>query len=351
MRKSTLPLFLVISAFSLTAYLWSQPAAGPTQKESGPGKPLAPAEAVKQFKIAPGLRIELVAAEPLVQSPVAIAFDAEEIAAVVALVREVGGAVLGASWPFLLVLVAIFIANEVFKKYHSRLVFTATLFFFALFSYTIVTTPILTRSIGTFTFLLSGIVALALFALFLKLLARLGPQQWRGARWWIALGAAAVYATLNLFYFTGVLPPLPLALADGGVYHFVAKSGDSYRAQDELQPWYARFGVEPVMHMAPGEALYLYSAVFAPIRLSTDIVHRWQRYDAARGKWLTVSKVIFPINGGRDGGYRGYSITHKVAPGDWRVDIDTVDGHIIGRVRFSVEMVAQKLTAEQKLLR
>jgi hypothetical protein len=261
------------------------------------------------------------------------------------------GAVLGASWPFLLVLVAIFIANEVFKKYHSRLVFTATLFFFALFSYTIVTTPILTRSIGTFTFLLSGIVALALFALFLKLLARLGPQQWRGARWWIALGAAAVYATLNLFYFTGVLPPLPLALADGGVYHFVAKSGDSYRAQDELQPWYARFGVEPVMHMAPGEALYLYSAVFAPIRLSTDIVHRWQRYDAARGKWLTVSKVIFPINGGRDGGYRGYSITHKVAPGDWRVDIDTVDGHIIGRVRFSVEMVAQKLTAEQKLLR
>jgi hypothetical protein len=261
------------------------------------------------------------------------------------------GAVLGASWPFLLVLLAIFIANEVFKKYHSRLVFTAILFFFALFSYAIVTTPILTRSIGTFTFLFSGVVALGVFALFLKLVKRIGPTQWRGARWWIALGAVAVYATLNVFYFTGVLPPLPLALASGGVYHFVAKTGDAYRAEDEPQAWYTHLGFEPVLHMAPGEALYLYSAVFAPIRLSTDIVHRWQHYDTARKSWRTVSKVAFPINGGRDGGYRGYSITHHVMAGDWRVDVATKDGHIIGRVRFAVEMVPAKVGADALTLR
>ena len=54
------------------------------------------------------------------------------------------GAVLAASWPFLLVLAAIFIGNELFKKYHSQLVFTAVLYFFALFSYAIVTVPIFT---------------------------------------------------------------------------------------------------------------------------------------------------------------------------------------------------------------
>lgn len=37
--------------------------------------PLSPAEALKFFKLAPGLRMELVAAEPQVQSPVAMAFD------------------------------------------------------------------------------------------------------------------------------------------------------------------------------------------------------------------------------------------------------------------------------------
>jgi hypothetical protein len=260
------------------------------------------------------------------------------------------GAVLSASWPFMLVLAGIFLANEIFKKYHSRLVFTAILFFFALFSYAIVTTPIVTRSIGTFTFIVSGIAALMLFALFLGAVKAVGPAQWRGARWWVALGAVGVYAALNIFYFTGTLPPLPLALSDGGVYRFVAKTGDSYRALEEPQSWTTWLGMEPVIHVAPGAPLYLYSAVFAPIRLSTDIVHRWQHYDAAKRKWLTVSKVTFPINGGRDGGYRGYSITHHVMPGDWRVDVDLPDGHIIGRVRFAVDVMADPVTPVAKIL-
>ena len=37
--------------------------------------PLEPAEALKSFKLQPGFRIELVAAEPLVRDPVAISFD------------------------------------------------------------------------------------------------------------------------------------------------------------------------------------------------------------------------------------------------------------------------------------
>jgi uncharacterized membrane protein YvlD (DUF360 family) len=250
-------------------------------------------------------------------------------------------AVLTASWPFLAVLAAIFIANEIFKKYHSRLVFTAVLLFFALCSYAIVTVPILTRTIGPITFVASGLAALMVFALFLRLIAWLGPQQWRSTRWWIALGVACVYAALNFFYFTGILPPLPIALADSGVYHAVAKTGDVYQAVGEQQSWTTRFGASPVMHVAPGQPLYFYSAVFAPIKLSTRIVHRWMRYDARQRKWLTVSRLSFAITGGRDGGYRAYSITHHVAPGDWRVDIDTADGHIIGRVRFTVESVPQ----------
>jgi putative membrane-bound dehydrogenase-like protein len=44
------------------------------QKASGPGKPLSPAEAQKLFKLPAGLRIELVACEPQVESPVHMAF-------------------------------------------------------------------------------------------------------------------------------------------------------------------------------------------------------------------------------------------------------------------------------------
>lgn len=38
-------------------------------------RPLSPAQALQQFRLAPGLRIELVAAEPEIESPVAMAFD------------------------------------------------------------------------------------------------------------------------------------------------------------------------------------------------------------------------------------------------------------------------------------
>jgi hypothetical protein len=40
-----------------------------------PPKPLSPAEQLKTFKVEPGFRIELVAAEPLVECPIAISFD------------------------------------------------------------------------------------------------------------------------------------------------------------------------------------------------------------------------------------------------------------------------------------
>src|SRR5436190_5916 len=40
-----------------------------------PAPPLPPAEAIKQFKLPPGFRIELVASEPMVEVPTVIQFD------------------------------------------------------------------------------------------------------------------------------------------------------------------------------------------------------------------------------------------------------------------------------------
>ncbi|MCS7045281.1 MAG: HEAT repeat domain-containing protein [Gemmataceae bacterium] len=47
----------------------------PKQISGGPGTPLSPVEARKLFKVAEGLTIQLVAAEPQIESPVAMAFD------------------------------------------------------------------------------------------------------------------------------------------------------------------------------------------------------------------------------------------------------------------------------------
>jgi len=245
-------------------------------------------------------------------------------------------AVLIASWPFLVVLGAIFIGNEAFKHYHSRLAFTAVLLFFALFSYAIVTVPIFTHTVGVFTFLLSGLAAIAVFALFLTVLSLLGRKSFAASKWRIAAGSAFVYALINLFWFTGVLPPLPIALARSGVYNMVKHIGDEYFGTAEAQPWYVNPLAPAVVHASPGDPVYVYSAVFAPVRFSASIVHDWQHYDPRRRRWLSVSVVTYPINGGRDGGYRGYTIKRRPQDGDWRVDISTGDRHLLGRVRFKL---------------
>jgi hypothetical protein len=259
-------------------------------------------------------------------------------------------AVLTASWPFLLVLAAIFLGNEIFKHYHSRLAFAAVLFFFALYSYSIVTVPLLTHSVGVQNFLLAGGIALVIFFALMRVVAGLGRQEWRATRAQVGIGAALVYALMNIFYFAGVLPPLPIALSAGGVYHALAKQGAIYKAVAEPQSWAVRFGAPAVMHVKPGEPLYVYSAVFAPVKLNTQVQHRWQRYDGARHSWRTISTVTYAINGGRDGGYRGYTLSHKITPGEWRVDVDLPNGHIIGRIRFDVAPATGPVETEQKTL-
>lgn len=76
MRRAILVLIgsLVLLA-AAGAWRADPPAGTAPVKSGGPGQPLSPQEAARHFRLPAGLRIELVAAEPTVQSPVAIAFD------------------------------------------------------------------------------------------------------------------------------------------------------------------------------------------------------------------------------------------------------------------------------------
>jgi hypothetical protein len=260
-------------------------------------------------------------------------------------------AVMAASWPFLLLLAGFLIGNETFRKYHSRLVFSSLLLLFAIYSYSIFVVPVFTRSIGKLTFIASGVIAAAVFLLFLRLLKSIGALRFRQSRPQLLMGAAAIFVAMNAFYFFDILPPLPLALANVGVYHSVKHEGTVYNAVGEPQSWSNSVGLEPaVEHVVPGQPLYLYSAVFAPIKLTTRIAHRWQWYDPARSRWVTQSLVSFPINGGRDGGYRAYSIKSNPKPGDWRVDIRTEDGRLIGRLKFDVAQATAPIATVTKTL-
>jgi len=240
------------------------------------------------------------------------------------------------SWPFLIVLASLLIANEYLREYHSRLVFTTTLFFIALFTYMTFLVPIAAGTINEKTYLLSGVISIAVFVVYLLVLTVLGRKRMWNQFGRLVASAGGALLFLNVFYFLNLLPPIPLALSDAGVYHRVWKTDGSYYATGEQQPWRSRFGFPRLVHVEPGKPLYFFSAVYAPIALKTRIVHDWQFFDSAQGRWVSKSKIAFPIRGGRDNGYRGYSMKANLIPGEWRVDVDTVDGRVIGRILFKV---------------
>ena len=79
--KAPSTLWLTASCLLATSTLWAlnKGNAGPedvTLKFKLPPAPvLSPAEELKTFKLEKGFRIELVASEPMIQSPIAISFD------------------------------------------------------------------------------------------------------------------------------------------------------------------------------------------------------------------------------------------------------------------------------------
>jgi hypothetical protein len=190
---------------------------------------------------------------------------------------------------------------------------------------------------GADIFLLSGAVAVTVMGIFTHSLYAVLPVSARENQRHLAIGIVGVFAVVNILYFTDIMPPIPLALKDAGVYHYVARtSAGVYEVAEETHNWYDFFRLYKTVHVEQGQPLYFYSAVFAPTRLSADIVHVWQYYNGVSGKWTDASKIKFPIYGGMDNGYRGYSEKISLMPGKWRVDVETDRGQTIGRTRFEI---------------
>lgn len=244
--------------------------------------------------------------------------------------------VFASSWPFFILLLAIFVTNEVLRSYHTRLIFTSVLLAFALLSYAIFMVPVFTHSIGREIFLYSGLAAAAVFLLFIMALRLLGRDRWHSVHWPVLRGAVCVFAVVNALYFLEVLPPLPLAMQHSGVYRGVRHTGALYYATGEPQSWTTWFGTPATVHVPSHGAVYFFSAVFAPIKLSTSVQHVWQHYDKTRGEWITVQRKSYRIFGGRKNGYRGYTRRADPEPGLWRVDVESIDGRLIGRQKFLV---------------
>ena len=140
--------------------------------------------------------------------------------------------------------------------------------------------------------------------------------------------------------------PFPLAWREAGVYHNVSHTGDKYVLTGERQSFWQKLRPGQTIHLAAGQAVYVYTAIFAPTDLSTRIYHRWQYYDENKKIWLDKDRLSFAINGGRLLGYRGYSLKHNLTLGRWRVLAETERGQVMGRINFKAAAANEDVRPE-----
>jgi hypothetical protein len=252
------------------------------------------------------------------------------------------------SWPFLAILLLLFFGNELFRRRYERLVFQMSMFYFCLIAYVVLITPVVLGSMGTSTFVLSTLISFLAVALLLQVVMYLFPELYKRSMkgMWFAL--SGIFCAFHVLYFTNIIPPVPLALTEIGMYHSVVRVDDAYQMTYEAPPEYAFWrSTHHVFHRTKNEPVYCFSAVFAPTAIRTKIFHSWQR-KSTDGNWIREERIPFSIVGGRDHGYRGYTFKRAVSPGEWRCVVETENGQTIGVTSVTVVDVETAVPLAEK---
>jgi MFS family permease len=236
---------------------------------------------------------------------------------------------------FLCLLVGLLVGNEFLRDRLSNLQLLLALYALVSCSFFTFFLPVMTGSMNKVVFLLG--VALS------------GLVTWRVVDWLYrgrpdlsrreaALAAGPAFGVLCLvvvLYFMNWIPPVPLSMKFGGVFHEVRKVGETYELVYQKR-WFQFFKYSDDPFPAE-EPIYCFTAVFAPVMLETTIFHHWYHRPDKNKSFSQVDRIPIRIQGGREGGYRAYSFKQGLSPGDWRVDVAAEDGRVLGRVRFAVE--------------
>ena len=247
------------------------------------------------------------------------------------------------SFPFLIVLFLLFLANDYLHGKYQRLTFQLVIFYVALFSYFTLVTPIITREISVWIFLLGTAISIIVMYFYLKILAKVIPEEdYIKNKNTIEKTILATASIFVILYFINVIPPIPLSMKDGVIARNVTVSPEKIYSVTVEKPSWWQIGRDfnKTIHHKKGEPIYAFSSVFAPTKITGTIYHEWSRFDPSKNRWVESDRIPINIIGGRDGGSRGFSFKGQVQDGLWRVNIESESGQVIGRFTFKISSEA-----------
>jgi hypothetical protein len=236
---------------------------------------------------------------------------------------------------FFLILVFLLFANEFLQRRLQNHVLLAILYSFCFLSFLAFFLPVLLADVNEKIFLLAGLTSLlaSLFVFFLGFLFH--ADGWKRPMKPIAAWMLSVVLMVNVLYFANLIPPVPLALKDVGIFHNVKITPAGYEVK-YVAPSAWRFWIdwESPFYLSPGDRVFCYTSIFAPGKLRVRVRHIWSH--KTPDGWVQTDQLPFDISAGRENGYRGYTFKRGITPGTWRVAVETMRGQTLGEITFDV---------------
>ncbi len=243
------------------------------------------------------------------------------------------------SFVFLGFMLGMIVANELQIVKENKISLKIALYFICVFSFFAILYPLSLGFVGYVPFSLAFVSTLFFVYFVYKILVKKIPDR-------KVLGRSLVLPSLTiinlflLFYVMGWIPPVPLSVQELGIYHNVEKSEYGEYVLYSEKEWYKFWQSGDQEFLAePTDSIFVFVRIFSPARFNDSVTLHWQLHNEKRG-WLTTDKIRMNISGGRKDGYRGYAFKQNYQEGNWRVLVETNDGHEIGRQSFWVTLAS-----------
>ncbi len=253
---------------------------------------------------------------------------------------------LSVSWPIILIIALLMVFNDIFRRYFLRPALQIAVYFFTTISLVTLIAPFIFKSLDPILFVVGGFISLVVFYFFIRFLP-LKKENEKIQKNKFFIWVFGTFILMNVFYFLNIIPPIPLALREAGLYHSLEISEGKYKMRGEIEGFWEEIIPGQTLHVTGSEKVYFYTAIFAPTELKTEIVHHWQYYDKTKNEWVDKGFLPFEIVGGRKEGYKGYSFMSDLAEGDWRIYVQNQRGQVLGRIKFDVKGVEKKVELKE----
>jgi hypothetical protein len=237
------------------------------------------------------------------------------------------------SFIFLSLIAGLTLANEFQFFQEKGLLFRGILFNICLLSFLLICYPIVFGSIGPYSFWMSLLTSFCCTLFINKFLKQFTEKEILKTQFFIP--SILTKIVFILFYFTSIIPPVPLTLKKIGVYYSINKSNGKYSGEYlEEWPYFWHRGSQ-IFRAREGDPLVVILSIYSPTAFQDQITLNW---NCKSENGLIQTKDVMPIfiKGGRDEGFRGYALKNHYPFGECKISVQTMDHRELGSLSVKI---------------